>query len=129
METLGSDIEVPIPIVREKEYQIKSFVMGFHEYKRNWQPKVKELLHTKNEPTNKIDKFAVAVMKEKKVVGHLPKGRTGRFSKTIYYFLNANENNSCNVEVTDGKAVNLGDGKGMRVPCTVYCCSPGKTNL
>ena len=39
------------------------------------------------EPTNKMDKFAVAVIKNKKIIGHLPLGKTGRFTKTIFYFL------------------------------------------
>ena len=62
-------------------------------------------------------------MNEKKVIVHLPQGKKGRFSKTVFYFLNPNENNSCNVQVTDGNAFNLGDGKGMR-ESHVYFCSP-----
>ena len=67
------------------------------------------------EPTNKMDKFAVAVIKNKKVIGHLPLWKTGRFSKTIFYFLNC-EYNDRKVKIVDGKTVNLGDGMGMRVP-------------
>ena len=50
-----------------------------------------------------MDKFAVAVIKNKKVIGHLPLGKTGRFSKTIFYFLNC-EYNDCKVKIVDGKS-------------------------
>ena len=62
-------------------------------------------------------KFAVAVKKKKKLVGgHLPKGKTGRFAKTIFYFLKSCDDNCCYVKVT-GKAMNQGGGMGMKVPC------------
>ena len=69
------------------------------------------------QPNNLMDKFAVAVEKnELGVVGHLPLGKSGKFAKTIFYFLKVNQQNSCNV-IVPGKAVNEGDGKGMKVPC------------
>ena len=83
MESFGSDIEVSILIVRDTEFKIKSFVMSFHEYKRIWEPKEKNLLYTKKEAANKIDIFVVVIIKNKKVVGHIPKGKTGIFPKTL----------------------------------------------
>ena len=54
------------------------------------------------------------------VVGHLAKGKTGRFAKTISFFLRAsNNNNSCKVVVT-GKRVNLGDGNGLQILCNLH---------
>ena len=67
-------------------------------------------------PTNKMDKFAVAVIKNKKVIGHLPLGKTRWFSKTIFYFLKC-EYNDCKDEIADDKAIDLGDGMEKRVPC------------
>ena len=61
-----------------------------------WTPVEGEELTTIMEPTNIQDKFAVAFKKKKKLVGHLPKGKTGRKS---------------------GKAINQGGGMGMKVPC------------
>jgi uncharacterized SAM-dependent methyltransferase len=49
-------------------------------------------------------------------VGHLKRGKSGRFGKTIFYFLRADIYSSCTV-IIKGKAVNLGDGYGMQVPC------------
>ena len=66
-------------------------------------------------PGNKISQFFVAVIKNKKVIRYLPLGKTGRFSKTIFYFLRY-EYHECKVKIVDSKVVNLGDGKRMRVP-------------
>ena len=117
MESLSND--ALIPTVREKELKIKSFVMGFHEYRTIWTPHENEVLLTRMEPTNKKDKFAVAVIGDKdSVVGHLMKGKGGRFAKTIFYFLRASEYHGCRVHVT-GQAINQGDDKGMKIPCTL----------
>ena len=76
--------------------------------------KSNEILEVKM-PTNKMGKFAVAVIKNKKIIEHLPLGKTKRFSKTVFYFLKC-EYNDCKVKIVDGKAVNLGNRMGMRVP-------------
>ena len=39
------------------------------------------------EPDNRMDKFAVCVKINEKIVGHLKKGTSGRFAKAIFYFL------------------------------------------
>ena len=116
MESLSQKIDIIIPIIKKRELNFKSFVMGFHECRKIWEPKSNEISEVKFEPTNKIDKVAVAVIKNKKIIGHLPLGQTGCFSKTIFYFLRC-EYNDCKVKIVDGKAVNLGDVMGMRVPC------------
>ena len=58
----------------------------------------------------------LAVKKNNVVVGHLPLGCSGKFAKTIFYFLRADEWDECKVIVT-GKPINCGDGDGMQVPC------------
>ena len=87
--------------------------MGFYEYRKIWEPKSNEILEVKMEPTNKMDKFIVAVIKNKKKIGLLPLGR--------FYFLKC-EYNDCKVKLVDGKAVNLGNEIGMRVPCLLLFC-------
>ena len=66
-------------------------------------------------------------MKDYRIVGHLSKGKSGRFAKTIFYFLRSNELNSCKIIIT-GKRVNLGDGDGLQVPCIIKlsCHRPSK---
>ena len=98
---------------------MKSTVMGFHVYRNKWEPVIGEILNTSMEPQNEVDKYAMAVLdKEKSVNGHLPKGTSGKYAKTIFYFLRNDSVNVCKVEVT-GKAVNLGEDKGMRIPCVL----------
>ena len=65
------------------------------------------------------DKYAVAIKKDEKLVGHQPLGENGKFAKTIFYFLCADLYGNCNITVT-GKAVNLGDGDGTQVPCILH---------
>ena len=66
---------------------------------------------------NAVDKYAVCVLKDGEVVGHLKRGKLGRFAKTIFYFLEADQHSSCSVIIKADKAVNVGDGEGMQVPC------------
>ena len=75
----------------------------------------KNNLYTKIKPTN----ICGSSNERKKVVGHFPKGKTGRIWKTIYFLLNANYNKICNVEVADVRAVNLANGKSIKIPCTL----------
>ena len=84
-------------------FEIESFVKGYHAYLYEWTPKVGEVLETKMEPTNIVDKYAVCVLYRNRVVGHLKRGRTGRFAKTIFYFLRADRHNSCKVTI-EGKS-------------------------
>ena len=62
------------------------------------------------------DPFAVSVMKENQVFGHLERGV--RFAQTIFYFLRADETAQCVVTIT-GKPTNLGDKLGQKVPCSL----------
>ena len=66
-----------------------------------------------------VDKYAVAVKKDEKVIGHLPLGENGKFAKTMFYFLGVDPYVKCHITVV-GKAVNLGDGDGMQVPCILH---------
>ena len=72
-----------------------------------------KILEVKMEPTSKMDKFSVAVMKNKKIIGHLPLGKSGRFSKTLFYFLKC-ECNDHEAKTADGNAAHLRNGMGMR---------------
>ena len=60
------------------------------------------------EPENPMDKFVVCIEKNGNV-GHLPKGKNGRFSKTIFLFLRADEYGSCKEGINKSKAINPGD--------------------
>ena len=75
MENLSKQIDVLTLIIKERELNFKSFVMGFHEYRKIWKPKSNKILQVKMEPTSKMDKFVVAVIKNKKIISHLPLGK------------------------------------------------------
>lgn len=65
---------------------ISSWIMSSHEYQNLWTPKPSEKLKCIMQPDNMVDKYAVAVMNEGNVVGHLPLGSNGKFAKTVFYF-------------------------------------------
>ena len=114
----SSLLEGELPIIVIQEYEIVSHIMGY-QYQRNWIPFVGEKLTCRMEPENVMDKYAVAVINNDTVVGHLMKGESGKFAKTIFYFLRSDELNSCTAVVT-GRAVNIKDGKGMQIPANCH---------
>ena len=52
--------------------KISSCIRGFHVYKDWWTPTRGEILPLQPEPENAEDKNAVAVLKESRVIGHIP---------------------------------------------------------
>ena len=60
--------------------------MGYYVYKDRWAPVKGKMLKAVMKPKIKEDKFAVAIMKDDCLVGHLLR-KTGRFAKIIFYFL------------------------------------------
>jgi len=54
------------------EMRIHSCIRGYHVYNAIWTASVGEELPCRREVTNAIDQYAVAVVKDSQVVGHLP---------------------------------------------------------
>ena len=83
-----------IPIVRLKSYAINSsVVMGYHVYMKNWTSSIGNEVLGFMEPTNKLEKYAVPVKgKDEDIIGHLPLGKSGKFAKTVFYFLKSDKN-------------------------------------
>ena len=104
-----------LPIVLITTLDLETFNKGYHVYKDIWTPKQGEQLDVLMEPDNRMDKFAVCVKINEKIVGHLKKGTSGRFANVIFYFLRSDAYSSAWAKVT-GKRCNLGDEEGMRVP-------------
>ena len=75
-------------------YNLDSIIKEYHVYQDIWSPKLLEDLDAAPEQNNIVDKYAVCVLRAGKVVGHLMKGESGRFAKTIFYFLRADKQNS-----------------------------------
>ena len=98
----------------------------YHAYRFDWKPRLGDVFKAIPEPTDPIDKYAVYVSFGDKFVGHLKRGKSGRFAKTISYFLRADPCSSCRA-IIKNKAVNLGDRDGMQLICKLLIS--GKANL
>ena len=109
-----------LPIILTDTITLETHIKGHHVYKDIWTPKQGEYLDVRCEPENLVDKYAVCVKNgNETIVGHLKKGKTGRFAKTIFYFLRSHPEAKCTAKVT-GKRCNLGDGEGLQVPCSLH---------
>ena len=80
-------LQYELPIVWITTLDLETFIKELHVYKDIWTPKQGEQLDALMEPDNRMDKFAVCVKINEKIVGHLKKGTSGMFAKTIFYFL------------------------------------------
>ena len=67
-----------------------SFITGHHVYKTIWTPFLTETLSVETEEDNQYDKYAVAVLKVRKIVGHVP-----RSMSKVSFFLNATVKQRC----------------------------------
>ena len=63
-------------------YNLDSGIRGYHVYKDTWDPFEGEILNTKHEIGNVMDKRAVAVLKTEVIVGHLP-----RENSKVFFFM------------------------------------------
>ena len=86
-----------IPLLVTKNFETMSHVKGYHVYKTLWIPVIGECLLSEREPDNPKDKYAVYVQKENRIVRHLPLEKSGKFAKTIFYFLKTDELSSCKI--------------------------------
>ena len=84
-------------------------VTGHHVYKDIWTPTLGEKLSTATEPENHHDKYAVKVLKENEVVGHVPRD----ISKYCTSALLCGGTIKC--EITRKNKTNLGMGLKSRV--------------
>ena len=65
-------MEKDIPIAVMTSTDIVSNITGYHVYKSVWTPTLQEQVYGEIAPHNPVDKNAVAVKKDEKVVRHLP---------------------------------------------------------
>ena len=95
---------------------ILSWIRGFHVYKDWWTPCFGDELALEREPENPKDKNAISVLKDNRVVGHIPLGlaNTKDGAGLVKHFL-SKQGTTGYVKVR-GKAVNRGGGHGMEIP-------------
>ena len=104
-------LDMASEIVDGGSFQLESFVRGHHVYRTSWTPNFGEVLPVKRKLTNAYNRFAVAVLKDGEVVGHVPQ----TLSKVIFFFLRY-DGNVAFCEVT-GERFNCGVQLGVEVPC------------
>ena len=90
-------------------FEFQSYVTGHHVYKDIWTPTLGEKLSTAAEPENHHEKYAVKVLKENEVVGHVPRD----ISKYCTSALLCGGTIKC--EITRKNKTNLGMGLKSRV--------------
>ena len=121
------DVAIPIWVMKDSStFQCDSFVRGYHIYMNIWEPLVGEWLKNRKEPTNEMDKTAVAVScinfySEELVVGHLLQN----MSKIVFMFLSL-PHWALGIFVT-GKRINREGGYGLENPANIYFYGPEKT--
>ena len=94
------------------EYDNISCTRGFHVYRDIWNPIEGEILDTKRENNNPMDKYAIAVIKDGVVVGHVPR----KISKVVAFFLKHGGTLKC---IVTGKYRYSEDTDvgGLEIPC------------
>ena len=74
--------------------QFESSIRGHHIYKNVWTPSIGESLSLALESVNSHDRFAVSLVKDERVVGHVPREVT----RIFFYLMQRHE--TISVEVT-----------------------------
>ena len=54
-------------------HEMESCICGYHVYKNLWDASIGEDILCEREPLNDADRYAVAVLKDDTVVGHIPR--------------------------------------------------------
>ncbi len=108
----------------EYEESKDSCVRGYHIYQEIWHPVVGEELECIREVTNVVDRYAVAVIKNAQVVGHLPK----KISRICTLFIRRGGTIICRVTGRRRRSLDLVQG-GLEVPCQLIFRSQKKKEI
>ena len=104
------NIDEPLPIVIDKanSFSFNSYARGYHAYMKIWNPVDGEVLVCTRENDNPHDNYAVSIIRNSYVVGHVPLG----LSKTLSNFLSLPA--STMLCIVTGKRLN--HGAGLEIP-------------
>ena len=90
-----------LPSIPTAEITHETQIKGHHIYKDIWTPKLGERLEVQCEPENVVDKYAVCLKTGNgATIEHLKKGKSGRFAKTVFYYLRSHPEAKCTAKVT-----------------------------
>ena len=107
----NTDQEIELILIKQKQYDLDSFVRGYHAYMDIWTLKASDQnFCMKSENENQHDKVAVIVVLEERIVEHVPKS----LSKIFHQFMKIPK---CTIgyKVTR-KCINRGAGYGLETP-------------
>ena len=92
----------------------ESCIRGHHVYQHEWTPVLGEDLQCQRESSNANDPYAIAVMKEDNVVGHVPR----RISAACSLFIQKGGRILCTVQASRRYSADLPQG-GLEAPCSL----------
>ena len=92
--------------------RFSSVIKGHHIYKEIWQPTHGQILQCAREVSNRFDPFAVSVVDDGEIVGHVPR----RISAACALFLQHSGSIRCEVTGDRRYSSDLPQG-GLEVPC------------
>lgn len=93
-------------------FSVEAMVRGYHVYQDHWDAAIGERLPCKREPGNRKDPFAVAVVRSRDTVGHVPK----KISSVCSMFLLRGGTIHCRVIASRRYSGDLPQG-GLEIPC------------
>ena len=90
-------------------FEFPEWITGHHIYKDIWSPTIGEILLCETEKDNKSDQYAVSIVHDGRVVGHVPRS----FSKVATFIIAAG--GRVQAKVTGERANSRKNG--LEVPC------------
>ena len=108
---MTDNIDEPLPIVTDKanSFSFNSYARGYHAYMKIWNPVDGEVLVRTRQTDNPHDNYAVSIIRNSYVVGHVPLS----LSKTFSNFLSLPA--STMLCMVTGKKLNRGAGLGLEI--------------
>lgn len=95
-----------------EEFEVPWCIRGYHIYKDIWHAAIGQHLSCRREPDNTSDRYAVAVIKDGIIIGHLPR----KISKVSSLFLRRGGSICCIVTGGRRYSADLPQG-GLEIPC------------
>ena len=103
-----------LKVISVKDMEIECCIRGYHVYQEIWDAAVDEELICQPERSNAHDRYAVAVLKNDVVVGHLP----SKFSRLYTLFIRRGGVILCRVAGRRRHSRDLPQG-GLEIPCVL----------
>ena len=97
------------------DFELSGCIRGYHVFQHIWESEVGETLVREREPSNVNDRYAVAVIRDGVIVGHLPQ----KISRVCSLFLLRGGSINCTVIGGRRYSADLVQG-GLEIPCNLH---------